>query len=132
MHTRNFITHYLNLIQAMGGISFKKLEPLLITQKKCLRIMFGDNEAYHNKFKTAARVRPRELQKLGAEFYELEHSKQENKYFFKKTSILFFTHIIQNNKNISISLDLIFFNKRRMIHHYSIQFIRGICKEHHI
>ena len=44
---------------------------LFITQKKCLRIMFGDNEAYHNKFKTAARVRPRELQKLGAEFYEL-------------------------------------------------------------
>ena len=36
--------------------------------------MFGDNEAYHNKFKTAARVRPRELQKLGVEFYELEHS----------------------------------------------------------
>ena len=25
--------------------------------------------------KTAARVRPRELQKLGAEFYELEHNK---------------------------------------------------------
>ena len=62
-------------ISAWGGISFKKLEPLFITQKKCLRIMFGDNEAYHNKFKTAARVRPRKLQKLGAEFYELEHSK---------------------------------------------------------
>ena len=48
---------------------------------------------------------------------------------FKKTSILFFTHIIQNNKNISISLDLIFFNKRRMIHHYSIssseEFVRN-------
>ena len=39
---------------------------------------------------------------------------------FKKTSILFFTHIIQNNTNISMSLDLIFFNKRRMIHHNSI------------
>ena len=62
LHTRNFITHYLNLIDlsygisAWGGISFKKLEPLFIAQKKCLRIMFGDNEAYHNKFKTAARV----------------------------------------------------------------------------
>ena len=43
-------------ISARGGISLKKLEPLFITQKKCLRIMFGDNEAYHNKFKTAARV----------------------------------------------------------------------------
>ena len=37
--------------------------------------MFGDNEAYHDKFKTVARGRPRELQKLGAKYYELEHSK---------------------------------------------------------
>ena len=45
-----------------------------------------------------------------------------------KTSILFFTHI-QNNINISISLDLIFFNKRIIIHHYSIssseEFVRN-------
>ena len=68
---RTLFESHLNYgISAWGGISFKKLEPLFITQKKCLRTMFGDNEVYHNKFKTAARVRPRELQKLGAEFYE--------------------------------------------------------------
>ena len=50
-----FESHLSYGISAWGGISFKKLEPLFITQKKCLRIMFGDNEAYHNKFKTAAR-----------------------------------------------------------------------------
>ena len=51
--------------------------------------MFGDNEAYHNKFKTAARVRPRELQKLGAEFYELEHSKP----LFNKNNLLTVHHL---------------------------------------
>ena len=51
--------------------------------------MFGDNEAYHNKFKTAARVRPRELQKLGAEFYDLEHSKP----LFNKNNLLTVHHL---------------------------------------
>ena len=51
--------------------------------------MFGHNEAYHNKFKTAARVRPRELQKLGAEFYELEHSKP----LFNKNNLLTVHHL---------------------------------------
>ena len=37
--------------------------------------MFGDNEAYFNKFMTCVRTRPRESQKLGNEFYEQEHSK---------------------------------------------------------
>ena len=44
--------------------------------------MFGDNEAYKNKFMTCARSRPKEHQILGPEFYELEHSKKlfnENK-----------------------------------------------------
>ena len=36
----------------------------------------------------------------------------KNKYFI--------FHSYTNNINISISLDSIFFNKRRMIHHYSI------------
>ena len=65
---------------------------------------------------------------LSRELLDHKQKIEENKYF-KKTSILFFTHIIQNNKNISISLDLIFFNKRRMIHHYSIssseEFVRN-------
>ena len=38
--------------------------------------MFGDNEAYKNKFMTCARSRSKEQQILGAEFYELEHSKK--------------------------------------------------------
>ena len=63
-------------ISVWGGSSVRKLEPLFITQKKCIRIMFGDNEAYKNKFMTCARSRSKEQQILGAEFYELEHSKK--------------------------------------------------------
>ena len=48
---------------------------LFIVQKLCLRIMFGDTEAYLNKFKTCCRVRPYQEQILGSEFYSREHSK---------------------------------------------------------
>ena len=62
-------------ISVWGGISKNKLEPLFITQKKCIRIMFGDREAYLNKLCTSARTRTRADQKLGNEFYEKEHTK---------------------------------------------------------
>ena len=46
--------------------------------------MFGDNKAYVDKFKTAARTRPLEKQRLGSEFHEKEHTKP----LFKKNRIL--------------------------------------------
>ena len=70
-----FESHLNYGISVWGGVSHRKLEPLFITQKKCIRILFGDNVAYDNKFKTCARTRPKESQILGKEFYELEHSK---------------------------------------------------------
>ena len=70
-----FKTHLSYGISSWGGISQNKLKPLFITQKKCVRVMFGDNEAYFNKFMTCVRTRPRETQKLGKEFYQQEHSK---------------------------------------------------------
>ena len=63
-------------ITVWGGTSVRKLEPLFITQKKCIRIMFGENEADKNKCMTCARSRPKEQQILGTELYELEHSKK--------------------------------------------------------
>ena len=62
-------------IFSWDGISHNKLKPLFITQKKCLIGMFGDNEAYFNKFMTGVSTHPRESQKLGKEFDEQEHSK---------------------------------------------------------
>ena len=37
--------------------------------------MFGDTEAFLDKFKTCARTREIDLQRLGHEFYEEEHTK---------------------------------------------------------
>ena len=62
-------------ISVWGGVSESKLEPLFVTQKKCIRIMFGDKEAYLNKMCTSARTRPKARQKLGQDFYEKEHTK---------------------------------------------------------
>ena len=35
---------------SLGGISLNQIKPLFLTQKKCIRIMFGDNEAFFDKF----------------------------------------------------------------------------------
>ena len=37
--------------------------------------MFGDTEAYLEKHRTAARTRPVDMQKLGPEFFQQEHTK---------------------------------------------------------
>ena len=62
-------------ISVWGGLSNNRLEPIFKTQKKCIRILFGDQEAYSNKFKTCARSRPIGFQKLGADFHKRESSK---------------------------------------------------------
>ena len=76
-------------ITVWGGASNKKLEPLFKAQKMCTRIMFGDKEAYLDKFKTSARCRPYGEQILGSEFYRKEHTKP-----------LFNTHEIMNVHNL--------------------------------
>ena len=63
-----FESHLTYGITVWGGVTNNKLLPLFKLQKKCLRILFGDKEAYLDKFKTCARVRLFEEQKLGAEF----------------------------------------------------------------
>ncbi len=70
-----FESHLLYGIAVWGWESYTKLEPLFILQKKCLRILLGDEEAYLEKFRTCVRARPQGSQKLGAEFYSREESK---------------------------------------------------------
>ena len=70
-----FESHLAYGITVWGGVSNKKLENLFKLQKKCMRILFGDKEAYLDKFKTCARTRELEQQKLGANFYRREHTK---------------------------------------------------------
>ena len=60
------------------------MDELFVIQKKCVRILFGNHEAYLDKFKTCARARAKDNQKLGPSFYEKEHTKP----LFKKHKLL--------------------------------------------
>ena len=46
-----FESHLRFGISVWGGVSNNRLEPIFVTQKKCIRILFGDLEAYLDKFK---------------------------------------------------------------------------------
>ena len=70
-----FESHLSYGITAWGGISKNLLQPLFITQKKCIRVMFGDKDAYMDKFKTCARTRSFENRFLGKDFFQGEPSK---------------------------------------------------------
>ena len=70
-----FESHLSYGITVWGGISISKLKSVFTAQKHCIRIMFGDNEAYLEKHRTAARTRDIDTQKLGPEFFEKEHTK---------------------------------------------------------
>ena len=52
-----FESHLSYGITVWGGISISKLKSVFTAQKHCIRIMFGDNEAYLEKHRTAARTR---------------------------------------------------------------------------
>ena len=62
------------------------MDGLHVIQKKCIRMLFGDFEAYLDKFKTCVRARPmpKENQILGPSFYEKENTKP----LFKKHKLL--------------------------------------------
>ena len=70
-----FESHLSYGISVWGGVSNNNLSPLFKTQKKCIRIIFGDNKSYVDKFKTCARCRPINKQHLGTEFYVKESTK---------------------------------------------------------
>ena len=86
-----FESHLSYGISVWGGISNNKIEPLFKLQKKCIRILFGDKEAYLDKFRTCARTREFGNQLLGQEFYKRENTKP-----------LFNKHSIMNVRNLHI------------------------------
>ena len=81
-----FESHLTYCITVWGNVPQYQINELLVVQKKCIRILFGDFEAYKDKFKTCARARslPKANQILGPEFYKKEHTKP----LFKKHGIL--------------------------------------------
>ena len=79
-----FESHLTYCISVYGGSSQSKIDSLHKIQKKMLRILFGDTDAYNEKFKTCGRCREFNNQVLGEEFYRKEHTKP----LFKKYNIL--------------------------------------------
>ena len=70
-----FESHLVYCISAWGEVGTTKMESIHRIQKKVLRILFGDLEAYKKKFMTCVRTRPFLSQTLGHAFYEREHTK---------------------------------------------------------
>ena len=70
-----FESHLSYCISVFGKAPKYMLEKLFLTQKKCVRVLFGDYEAYVNKFKTCARTRGFENERLDASHYIKEHTK---------------------------------------------------------
>ena len=62
-------------ISVWGGVPDTQLQSLFVTQKKCIRILFGDYKSYVNKFETCARSRPIHSQCMGSSFYKKESTK---------------------------------------------------------
>ena len=79
-----FESHLSYCLSVFGGISNSKIEKVQKVQKSVIRILFGDTEAFKDKFKTCARTRTAEEQKLGSSFYTKEHTKP----LFEKHKIL--------------------------------------------
>ena len=92
-----FESHMTYCITVFGTTSKSCSEQLFKIQKHCIRILFGDLEKYLDKFRTSARTRPFETQRLGAEFFCKEHTKP----LFNQLGILAF----QNLFNYQICLE---------------------------
>ena len=62
---------------SVWGVALKDQsdDRLFIVQKHCIRILFGDLDAYLEKQSTCARTRPYGQQKLGSKYYQKEHTK---------------------------------------------------------
>ena len=94
-----FESHLVYCISVWGGCSLYKIARLWILQKNCIRIIFGDKEAFLEKFRTSARARPYPNQLLGEEFYRKEHTKP----LFKKHNILALRNLYTYHLTMEIS-----------------------------
>ena len=91
-----FESHLSYCISVWGGIPSSRTNSLWLSQKQCMRMLFGDKEAFLNKFRTAVRTRSYPNQLLGEEFYNREHTKplfQEHKILTLPNLFTFFTYM---------------------------------------
>ena len=94
-----FESHMSYCISVWGGVSKTNLNKLFVTQKQCIRILFGDSNKQNEKLETAARCRPFGDQKLGNKF----HCKEHTKPLFQKIGLL----AVQNVHKYQTCLEII-------------------------
>ncbi len=70
-----FESHLTYCISVWGGANLSNTDKIWLAQKHCIRVLFGDKQAYLNKFMTCVRARPFPNQALNSEFYQQEHCK---------------------------------------------------------
>ena len=79
-----FESHLTYCISVWGGIKLQRHDQLHKIQKRAIRILFGNVEAFKDKFKTCARTRLIDKQLLDSIFLTKEHTKP----IFRKQHIL--------------------------------------------
>ena len=84
-----FESHLAYCISVWGDASSGITNTIFTSQKHCIRILFGDKNAYLEKFRTCARARPYSHQALTDKFFQKEHTKP----LFKNHSIMAFKNL---------------------------------------
>ena len=111
-----FESHLSYCISVFGRAPKCILDKLFITQKKCMRVLFGDYEAYANKFKTSARTRGFDNQRLDASHYIKEHTKP----LFTKHEILASYNIYNYHTCIETAKILIYKEPHKLYEPFTI------------
>ena len=93
-----FESHLSYGITVWGHVSGALLKPLKVLQKHCIRVMFGDKQAYLDKFCTALRTRAPECHALGSQFF----CKEPSKPLFNKHKLF----VIENLYSFHLLMDL--------------------------
>ena len=70
-----FESHLSYCISVWGNAAQFRISSLWTLQKQCIRMLFGDKDAFLDKYKTCARTRQYNQQILGSDFYMPEHTK---------------------------------------------------------
>ena len=111
-----FESHLAYCISVFGNAPKCVLEKLFITQKKCIRVLFGDYEAYVDKFKTSARTRVITNQHLDASHYIKEHTKP----LFSKHELLASYNIYNYHTCIETAKVLLYKQPHKLYEQYTI------------
>ena len=85
-----FESHLTYCIESVWGAAHKNvINKVWTAQKHCIKILFGNKQAYLDKFKTCAKARPYLSQELDSSHFQLEHTKP----LFTKHEILAFENL---------------------------------------